>query len=134
MHRRSRPPVGPPIEKLEWVAALKENFRFRAVGELPTKILLPPTFEFFLQPKSPLSVGNIGENWIQTVDDIKTIITRCQPAYTISDAFGESWDCRNLHFIIIAEEFVEDADPMAAKEVDQVSELPPLHAMHLREY
>ena len=79
-------------------------------------------------------MGDIGENWIQTVDDIKTITTRCQPAYTVSDAFGESWDCRNLHFIITAEEFVEDPDPMAAKEVDQVSELPPLHTMHLREY
>ena len=66
--------------------------------------------------------------------NIEEAIEFCQPALTISDALGESWDRRNLHFIITAEESVEDADPMAAKEVDQVSELPPLHAMHLREY
>ena len=58
----------------------------------------------------------------------------CQPAYTVSDALGESWDRHHVHFIVTADEFVEGADPIAAKEVDQVSELPPLHAIHLREY
>ena len=60
----------------------------------------------------------------------------CQPVDTVSDALGESWDRRHVHFIITAEEFVEDADPMAAKEAEHVSELSelPLHAMHRREY
>ena len=65
--------------------------------------------------------------------DIRKAAKLCQPVYTVSDVLGESWDRHHLHFIITAEEFVEDADPMAAKEVDHVSELP-LHAMHRREY
>ena len=68
--------------------------------------------------------------------DIEKAAEICQPASTVSDALGESWDHRHVHFIITAEEFVEDADTMAAKEVEHVPELPelPLHAMHRREY
>lgn len=102
-----------------------------AAGELPAKIPLPPSSDFFLQPNPPLLLESIGRDWIETVHDIKSVTRRCQPAFCIDKLFDESWNPDHVHFIIEAEE--EDGDPTAVQESDPVLESP-LRSMNRRKY
>ncbi|KAF9645558.1 hypothetical protein BDM02DRAFT_3120027 [Thelephora ganbajun] len=103
------------VEDLDWVAALKKWFRFRACL----------TTMKFWTPEPPLPLRSIGEDWIDSVRDVESIARFCQPALPIKDRFDDPY---YVHLIIAAKELVEDADTEAVEERALVSGLP-LHVV-----
>jgi len=78
-------------------------------------------------------MDNVVEDWIKDHPDINKVARRCQPAFSISKLFDQSWDSEHVHFLVTAKEVMEDAGPAKdTEERDHVSELP-LQTMYRRE-
>lgn len=77
-------------------------------GRLATNVFLSLISELFLQPKHPILVDNVDDDWISTAGSVENVAEFCGPALTVKKALGDSRDPEHVHLLITAEESIQE--------------------------